>query len=133
MKIKRKAKSEKRTANRKPRKAKTEVLKEPEEDSGLFAFTYEGVEYMTLLTKKFTDRKPYCPPNPKLIHAFIPGTIVKVFVKEKEKVKKGENLLSLQAMKMNNNLLASINGTIKKIHVKKGDVVVKKQLLVELK
>jgi len=88
---------------------------------------------MTLLTKKFSSRKPYSPPNPKKIHAFIPGTIVKLFVKEKAKVKKGETLLSLQAMKMNNNILASIDGTIKKLHVKKGEVVVKNQLLVELR
>ncbi|MBL7138930.1 MAG: acetyl-CoA carboxylase biotin carboxyl carrier protein subunit [Bacteroidales bacterium] len=88
---------------------------------------------MTLLTKKFTERKPYSRPNPKKLFAFIPGTIVKVFVKEKEKIKKGENLLSLQAMKMNNDITSSIDGTIKKMHVKKGDVVVKNQLLVELR
>jgi len=88
---------------------------------------------MTLLTRKFHERKPYSPPNPKLIHAFIPGTIVKVNVKEKAKIKKGEPLLSLKAMKMNNDILSSIDGTIKKVHVKKGDIVVKNQLLVELK
>jgi len=130
MKLKRKAKSEKRKAKSK----KPEVVEPVEHDNEqLYAFTYEGVEYMTLLTRKFHDRKPYSPPNPKRIHAFIPGTIVKVNVKEKAKIKKGENLLSLKAMKMNNDILSSIDGTIKKIHVKKGDVVVKNQLLVELK
>ncbi|NQV01353.1 MAG: acetyl-CoA carboxylase biotin carboxyl carrier protein subunit [Bacteroidia bacterium] len=113
--------------------AKSEVSQEPEDNDGLFAFTYEGVEYMTLLTKKFTERKPYSPPNPKLLHAFIPGKIVKVFAKDKQKIKKGEVLLSLKAMKMNNDILSSIDGTIKKILVKKGEVVVKNQLLVELK
>jgi biotin carboxyl carrier protein len=54
-------------------------------------------------------------------------------VKEKEKVKKGESLLSLQAMKMNNEILAVTAGTVRKIHVKKGDVVVKNQLLVEFR
>lgn len=103
------------------------------EDDQLFAFTYEGVEYMTLLTRKFSERKPYSRPNPKLIHAFIPGTIVKVNVKEKARIKKGETLLSLQAMKMNNDIHSSIDGTVKKVHVKKGDIVVKNQLLVELK
>ena len=114
------------------KKAVVEPHTDPEDDQ-LFAFTYEGVEYMTLLTKKFTERKRYTRPNPKLSYAFIPGTIVKVFVKDKSKVKKGEVLLSLQAMKMNNDILSPIDGTIKKIHVKKGDIVVKNQLLVELK
>ncbi|MBE0647384.1 MAG: acetyl-CoA carboxylase biotin carboxyl carrier protein subunit [Bacteroidales bacterium] len=124
MKVRRK-KSEKKSAEVEP----------PVEhnDEQLYAFTYEGAEYMTLLTRKFHDRKPYSPPNPKLINAFIPGTIVKVNVKEKEKIKKGESLLSLKAMKMNNDILSSIDGTVKKVYVKKGDVVVKNQLLVELR
>lgn len=125
MKLKRKSKKEK------PRTETDQA--DAYDNEQLYAFTYEGAEYMTLLTRKFHERKPYSPPNPKLIHAFIPGTIVGVNVKEKEKIKKGENLLSLQAMKMNNDILSSIDGTIKKLHVKKGDVVVKNQLLVELK
>ena len=124
MKVRRKKEAKKKAAVGEP--------VEPEEDH-LYAFTYEGVEYMTLLTKKFSKRKPYSPPDPKQLIAFIPGTIVKVFIKDKAKVKKGDVLLSLQAMKMNNDILAPFDGTIKKLHVKKGDVVVKKQLLVELK
>ena len=121
---------------RRKKEVKQEVNDSPStafEEDQLYAFTYEGVEYMTLLTKKYNARKPFVRPNPKQLHAFIPGTIVKVFVKDKGKVKKGEVILSLQAMKMNNDILASIDSTIKKIHVKKGDVVVKNQLLVELK
>ena len=117
----------------KRRNAEKEHPAEPEDNQKLFAFTYEGVEYLTQVTRKFTSRKPYVPRNPKQIFAFIPGTIVKVFVKEKEKVKKGESLLSLQAMKMNNEILAVTAGTVRKIHVKKGDVVVKNQLLVEFR
>lgn len=128
MKIKRSSKKAERNAQSDNPEAHVE-----HDDSQLYAFTYEGVEYMTLLTRKYQDRKPYSPPNPKLIYAFIPGTIVKVNTKEKEKIKKGESLLLLQAMKMNNDILSSIDGTVKKLHVKKGDVVVKNQLLVELR
>jgi biotin carboxyl carrier protein len=35
-------------------------------------------------------------------------------------------------MKMDNHLLASINGKVKKVHVKQGEVVPKRALLVEL-
>jgi biotin carboxyl carrier protein len=104
-----------------------------EENSELQNFSYDGVEVKTLFTRKFANRKPYEAPDPRKVSAFIPGTIIEVFVKEKAKVKKGDQLVSLQAMKMNNNLIAPIDGVVKKVHVKKGDVVVKNQLLVELK
>lgn len=104
-----------------------------EENLELHDFNYDGLKLKTVFTKKFENRKPYEPANPKKVTAFIPGTIVKVFVKEKEKVKKGDSLLSLQAMKMNNVLTAPVNGIVKKIYVKPGEVVVKNFLLVELK
>lgn len=89
-------------------------------------------KYKTLLTQKFKDRKPYVPVDHKKIYAFIPGTIKKVFVKEGDKVKKGEKLLILEAMKMNNELTTLVNGKIKKIHCKSGEMVTKNQLLVEI-
>jgi len=105
----------------------------PQDEQSLYAFTYEGVAYQTLLTKKYQSRKPYSPPDLRKVTAFIPGTIITVMVKEKDKVKKGDPLLSLQAMKMNNILVAPIDGQIRKIHINKGDVVVKNQLLIEFR
>ena len=96
-------------------------------------FNIEDGEYRTTLTKKFLNRKPYIPPDPKKVFAFIPGTIIKIYVKEKGKVKKGEPLLVFQAMKMNNILIAPITGVIKKINVKVGETVPKTQILVEFK
>jgi biotin carboxyl carrier protein len=104
-----------------------------EENTELHKFSYDGVEVETRFTRKYEMRVPYTPPDPRKVNAFIPGTIVKVFVKEKEKVKKGDQLLSLAAMKMNNILLAPVDGVVKKVYVKAGEVVIKKQLLVELK
>lgn len=104
-----------------------------EEDLELHDFNYDGLNVKTAFTKKFANRKPYVPPDPRRLTAFIPGTIIKVFVKDKAKVKKGDNLLSLQAMKMNNLILAPFDGTIKKVYVKPGEVVVKNYLLVEMK
>lgn len=89
-------------------------------------------EYQTLLTQKYIDRKPYKAIDHKKIYAFIPGTIRKVYVKEGDKVKKGEKLLILEAMKMNNELTTLVNGKIRKIYVKTGEMVTKSQLLVEI-
>jgi biotin carboxyl carrier protein len=89
-------------------------------------------EYQTLLTQKYQNRKPYVAVNHKKIYAFIPGTIRKVFVKEGDKVKKGDKLLILEAMKMNNELTTLMNGKVKKIHCKTGEMVSKSQLLIEI-
>ena len=104
-----------------------------EEDLELHEFNYDGLVLRTAYTRKFANRKPYEPPNPKKLTAFIPGTIMKVFVKDKDKVRKGDPLLTLQAMKMNNLILAPVDGSIKKVFVKPGEVVVKNYLLVEMK
>lgn len=93
--------------------------------------TIENIKYRTLLTDKYKKRKPFQRKNIKELNAFIPGTIVKLSVKEKTKVKAGEHLLVLEAMKMKNEILSPITGTIKKIHVQVGERVKKDQMLLE--
>ena len=95
-------------------------------------FLLEGDTYKTLLTKKWLSRKPFELKDPNKISSFIPGTILKVFVKEGQKVKKGDHLLILEAMKMNNVILAPMNCTIAKLHVYSGIRVANNQLLVEI-
>ncbi len=91
----------------------------------------DDVKYRTTFNKKYEQRKPYNPPNPKLIKAFIPGTIRKVYVKKNSKVKQNDKLLILEAMKMKNLILAPFDGKIKSVLVKEGSVVSKKELLIE--
>jgi biotin carboxyl carrier protein len=87
--------------------------------------------YSTQLTRKFRQRKAYVKPNPKLLHAFIPGKIKEVYVKQGQHVKEGDKLLILEAMKMKNTVRAHINGVIKSIPVELGDMVYKGQVLIE--
>ena len=57
------------------------------------------------------------------------------FGKEKrkgKKVKKGDSLFVLEAMKMENVITAPINGTIKEFNIKKGQPVNKGDVLVEI-
>jgi biotin carboxyl carrier protein len=93
---------------------------------------YEGTAYKTMLSKKYKQRKAYAPYDPSIIKSFIPGTIRKIYVEEGQKVKKGENLLILEAMKMLNELLSPMDGVVKRLHVKVDDVVANKQVLIEL-
>ena len=92
----------------------------------------DNTEYKTKLTRTFHLRKPYVPLDKRKITAFIPGTIRKFYVKEGDKVKIGDKLLVLEAMKMKNDLLSPLKGKVKKIHVKIEENVSNKQLLVEL-
>ncbi len=91
-----------------------------------------GTAYKTQLTDKFKNRKNWEEPNPKLILAYIPGTINKIFVKEGQKVKEGTKLLILEAMKMKNLVLAPMAGTIKSIQVAEGKMVPKNHVLIEI-
>lgn len=67
------------------------------------------------------------------IKAPMPGLVLKVLVEENAEVKKGDNLLILEAMKMENILKSSTDGIIKKITITQGDKVEKKQVLVQFK
>ncbi len=89
--------------------------------------------YKTRLSNKFKNRKQYAPHDPRKVLSFIPGTILDILVKPGQAVKKGEGLMILDAMKMQNLLKSSIDGKIKKISVKKGDKVSKGSMLIELK
>ena len=53
----------------------------------------------------------------------IPGKIIEVLVKPGQVVKKGEELIILEAMKMENRIFSPRDGSIKEIKVKKGDVL----------
>jgi biotin carboxyl carrier protein len=91
----------------------------------------ENIKYKTLLTRKYQEKKPYAPKNIKKITAFIPGTITNVFVTPKKKVKMGDKLLVLEAMKMRNDIISPLDGIIKDVYVKEGEKVNKEKILIE--
>ncbi len=88
--------------------------------------------YETELSDKFLKRKAWQKADPKKITAFIPGNIREIFVKEGDRVKQGQNMLILEAMKMRNDMKAPLDGTVRKIHVISNQQVPKHTLLIEL-
>ena len=66
------------------------------------------------------------------LKAPMPGKILEVLVKTGGTVKAGDTLVILEAMKMQNAILASTKGIIKKVLVKEGDTTSKSDLLIEL-
>jgi biotin carboxyl carrier protein len=65
------------------------------------------------------------------LKAPMPGLVLSVFVKEGDEVKKGDNLLVLEAMKMENIIKSPADVTIKSIKIKPSDKVEKNQVLIQ--
>jgi biotin carboxyl carrier protein len=66
------------------------------------------------------------------LKAPMPGLIVAVPVNEGQKVEKGEVLVVLESMKMQNELRAPRDGSITRIRIKNGDSVEQKQTLLSV-
>jgi biotin carboxyl carrier protein len=62
----------------------------------------------------------------------MPGKVVKIMSKVGDKVQKGQTLLILEAMKMENEIKAGIDGVVKAIHVKAGDALENGILMMEV-
>jgi biotin carboxyl carrier protein len=92
----------------------------------------DGTKYRTTLHKKYESRKQYFKPEKNKIYSFIPGTILKINVSVGQCVAKGESLLVLEAMKMQNIILSPLEGIIKAINVKEGERAPKGTLMVEI-
>ncbi len=73
------------------------------------------------------EAAPAAAPKPagagKKIGSPLPGVIISVDVKEGQAVKRGQKVAVIEAMKMENEILAECDGTITAIHVSKGDSV----------
>ncbi len=62
----------------------------------------------------------------------LPGSIIEIFVKPGDIVKKGDKLLMMEAMKMENHVLAEKDGTVESVKVSAGDNVLQGDVLIEM-
>lgn len=62
----------------------------------------------------------------------LPGSVIKVLVSEGQAVKRGDTLLTLESMKMENAIMAEQDGTVKQIAVAPGQNVMQDDLLIVL-
>ena len=77
--------------------------------------------------------KPAAAPAAGLqVKSPLPGSVIKVLVSEGQAVKKGDTLLTLESMKMENAIMAEQDGTVKQIAVTPGQNVMQDDLLVVL-
>ncbi|WP_097026032.1 pyruvate carboxylase [Clostridium peptidivorans] len=66
------------------------------------------------------------------IGASIPGNMYKILVKEGDIVHEGDSIAIIEAMKMETNVVSSVNGKVEKIYAKEGEQVKTGQLVVKL-
>lgn len=79
------------------------------------------------------EAKPAAAPAAGLqVKSPLPGSIIKVLVSEGQAVKKGDTLLTLESMKMENAIMAEADGTVKQIAVTPGQNVMQDDLLIVL-
>jgi biotin carboxyl carrier protein len=123
--------------NRHTAKIEEASVKETELDYGgkkvrCKSLVIDGTKYRTTYNRKFENRKKWDSPDPRKIVSFIPGTVVKVYVKEGQEVKPGDNMLILEAMKMKNKVVFHREATVKSIRVKEGEKIPKNHVMIEL-
>ena len=95
-----------------------------------YTFTVEtpfSLKRMKVLNKqKNKTEKEY-------VKAPMPGKIIDVLVREGSQVLRGESVVVLEAMKMQNEILSPVNGHIIKVSAKPNTNVMKDDVLVEIK
>ena len=72
------------------------------------------------------------PTHAGCVTTAMPGTIVAIKVKIGDKVKAGDGVVVIEAMKMENEIQAAANGTVVAVHVSKGDTVTPDETLLEI-
>ena len=66
------------------------------------------------------------------IEAPMPGKIIDILVEDGDKVKEGEPIIILEAMKMQNEIYSHVSGIVTSIAVKKNDLVMKDDVLIDI-
>ena len=107
-------------------------------DNGDCILQYLGTKYpLHVHTKKSFDKLKYMPPKKIIdlsstIISPMPGLVKSVSVKIGDMVAEGAEICTVEAMKMQNKLVASKQGKIKKVNTKVGETVEEGKVLVEL-
>jgi len=95
-------------------------------------FVVNSAKYLTLTTTKFDRRKKWQMKDPKEVRSIIPGSVVEVFATAGQKLKAGDVLLTLDAMKMYTKVEMPFGGVIKSINVAKGDRIPKDTVMITI-
>ena len=111
------------------------------DDQGFITFSFEvdGFRREITLEDKNTVQASYRSSvkyadeaDPSQVGSPIPGTVIKVNVKEGDSVSKGDTLAVIEAMKMETEVLSPSDGTVSEVHIQPTQMVQAKELIIEL-
>ncbi len=94
--------------------------------------TNQHPQYFFKKTEKFTQKKvvnDYLPAGIIAIKTPMPGSVISIDVKAGEQIKIGQQLMVIEAMKMESVILAETDGIIEKIKVKEGAILFENDFL----
>ena len=100
-------------------------------------FEYRGIKMLAnVFPKHIADYHQYMKPvknldKSNLLICPMPGKLIKILVKENQIIEEGQSLCVVEAMKMENTLVASKQCIIKKINYKEGDTLSVDQVIME--
>ncbi len=106
-------------------------------NNGVYTISVDGSEHRATIQTpldELIEKMGFATNGGKNIDSIaapMPGLILDILVKEGQEVSEEDQLVILEAMKMENIITSPRNGVIKKIGVSQGDAVEKKQLLIE--
>ncbi len=107
------------------------------ESDKIFKVTLDGISYKVNINDHYDQLANSLGLHAKVekkqnhIKSPMPGLVISVLVKAGDTVPKGQPLLILEAMKMENVLKAASDVTVKKVLVDKGKAVEKNSILIE--
>jgi biotin carboxyl carrier protein len=84
------------------------------------------------VTKEFHKADERGQEGQLVITAPMPGKVIRVNVAEKDEVRRNQTLAIVEAMKMENEIKASVDGFVKKVYVTAGELVDNEKPLIEL-
>ncbi len=95
-----------------------------------------AVIYVKYMPRYIGDYQKYMPPvkvdtKPKYFKSPLSGLLVKMKVKDGDKITAGQELITIEAMKMENIIRAECDSTIKKVHKDTGNMLAVGELIIE--
>jgi biotin carboxyl carrier protein len=97
-----------------------------EADGKMLTVNVNGADYQVEL-ENAPVAAPAAAPKPagagQTIKSPLPGIIISIDVKEGQAIQRGQKVAVIEAMKMENDILAESDGTVTAIHARKGDSV----------
>jgi biotin carboxyl carrier protein len=113
-------------------------LTNAEEDGKNMSIVVNGIKYQVELQNQFDallkqlGMDKLATNKVNSIKAPMPGLVLRISVAVGDVIKKGDNLLVLEAMKMENSIKAPADATIKSVKITAGDKVEKNQVMILL-